>query len=104
MNWNGPAKGRERLGFSDFINVHTKGSDEEISLEVGVGEVAARRWGHGAVGGGGADGGGASLKEMWWGTARRRWLSRSVRPLSSKARRKSPEGGDGEAADGRRRR
>jgi hypothetical protein len=50
MNWNGPAKGRERLGFSDFVDVHTKGGDEEISLEVGVGEVAARRWGRGAVG------------------------------------------------------
>jgi hypothetical protein len=50
MNWNGPAKGRERLGFSDFVNVHTKGSDEEISLDVGVGEVATRRWGRGAMG------------------------------------------------------
>ena len=85
LNCNGPAKERGRLGFSDFVNAlgfNTRGSDEEISMEKVVGEVAMQ---------GDEDGkrtaDGASLKEM-----RRRRLAWGARPLTSEARRKSPEG------------
>jgi hypothetical protein len=75
LDCNGPAKGRGKLGFSDFVYVlgfNMRGRDEEISMEREEWERSlCKEIGTGHPGEGKRMVERASLKDMRWRTTRR---------------------------------
>jgi hypothetical protein len=102
LDCNGPAKGKGKLGFSDFVYVlgfNTRGRDEEISMERGVGEVAMQGDWDGAPCEGEADGGEGFLEgdAIEDDAAVEVGLERVVVVIQGE--KEAPGGGGGEAGD-----